>query len=367
MVPLSIEDDSLSNSSKKYSFFSMGNYPYVTARVRAKKALLLSSDVYQKLLMMDEHQIIRFIGEGQYKKEITELSVKYSGSELAEVALNKNLAEVYHQILGYSEGDLHEMLSAYMERDDVFNIKTITRGKSYNATNEEIMKAIRSTGKYPEEYWKEIVDSSKKIEDVIDNLEGNEYYQTLIENKEECIKNSSFCENRLEIAYHLHLLNSIPENSEPNKLFLNFVKKEIDIINIKTLLITKFRNLEPEKISELIIPNGEIPEKKMKELIRSTDFKQFFEGLKKLPYYETIQKEIKTIEESGSLNNVIRLLEKDFLAKATKSSYLHPLSILPVLDYMIRKKIETENLRILVRGKEKGLSDQTIKEMLVLQ
>jgi V/A-type H+-transporting ATPase subunit C len=63
---------------------------------------------------------------------------------------------------------------------------------------------------------------------------------------------------------------------------------------------------------------------------------------------------------------VIRALEKDYLIRATKSSYLQPLSILPILDYLIRKKIEVENLRILVRGKEKGLPEQVIREMLVM-
>jgi V/A-type H+-transporting ATPase subunit C len=59
-------------------------------------------------------------------------------------------------------------------------------------------------------------------------------------------------------------------------------------------------------------------------------------------------------------------LEKDHLTKATKKSYLYPLSILPILDYIIRKRIEIENLRIIIQAKEKGLSEQAIKELLVV-
>jgi V/A-type H+-transporting ATPase subunit C len=63
---------------------------------------------------------------------------------------------------------------------------------------------------------------------------------------------------------------------------------------------------------------------------------------------------------------MIRLLEKEHLTKATKKSYLHPLSILPILDYFIRKRIEVENLRIITRAKEKKLSEEVIRELLVI-
>src|SRR4030042_3261435 len=89
----------LARKLKKLSPFSSGNYPYVCARVRAKKAHLLAQDVYEKLLMMDVPEITRFIGESHYKKEITELGLRYRGVELIELALNRNFAEVAHQIL----------------------------------------------------------------------------------------------------------------------------------------------------------------------------------------------------------------------------------------------------------------------------
>src|SRR5512136_3102723 len=82
-------------TKKRWSIFSSGNYPYVCARVRAKRATLLPNDVYRKLLLMDTHEITRFLGESQYKKEITELSVEATGFQLIDLALNRNIAEVY--------------------------------------------------------------------------------------------------------------------------------------------------------------------------------------------------------------------------------------------------------------------------------
>jgi V/A-type H+-transporting ATPase subunit C len=352
--------------SKRWSLFSSGNYPYVCARVRAKRALLLPHETYSKLLMMDTHEITRFLGESQYNKEITGLGLDHTGFELTELALNRNIAEVYHQILSYCEGDLYSMLSVYLEREDIWNIKAILRGKSYNAKSDEIMKAVRSAGKYPEEYWKEIVQKSKTVSETIDALKGNEYYEIISGLKEEWELHPAECENKLEQVYYSNLLNSIHSRSEPNRLFLEFIHREIDILNIKTLFMTKFENVEPTQITLMILSGGDIQEKTMQMLINAADFKQFLEELQKLPEYPTIRDVVGTIEQTGSLNHVIRTLEKEHLTRATKSSYLHPLSILPILDYLIRKKIEIENLRILARGKEKGLPEQVIREMLVM-
>ncbi|MCK4455629.1 MAG: V-type ATPase subunit, partial [Thermoplasmata archaeon] len=61
-----------------------------------------------------------------------------------------------------------------------------------------------------------------------------------------------------------------------------------------------------------------------------------------------------------------RALEKHHLKEASTYSHLHPLSILPVLDYLISKEIEVENIRIIARGKRDGLSESTIRDLLVI-
>ena len=51
-----------------------GNYAYIVARVKSKKASLLKDDAYSKMLMMSLPEISRFISESGYQKEITELT-----------------------------------------------------------------------------------------------------------------------------------------------------------------------------------------------------------------------------------------------------------------------------------------------------
>jgi V/A-type H+-transporting ATPase subunit C len=66
------------------------------------------------------------------------------------------------------------------------------------------------------------------------------------------------------------------------------------------------------------------------------------------------------------LNEVLRSLEKHVLKEASRYANLHPLSILPVLDFMIAKKNEVDNIRIIARGKESDLENTVIKNLLVM-
>src|SRR5712664_2131375 len=126
----------------RYLPIESGNYPYVTARVRAKKAGLLSPDVYERMLQMEIPQIARVIGEGAYKAEVLALASRASGVDLIELATSRNLAAVFTQIIGFSEGELRQMIGWYLDRFDVQNIKTIVRGKTFGASSAEILEDL---------------------------------------------------------------------------------------------------------------------------------------------------------------------------------------------------------------------------------
>ncbi|MDD2614129.1 MAG: V-type ATPase subunit, partial [Methanosarcina sp.] len=59
------------------------NYPYAVTRVRAMKSKLLPKESYPRLLNMGIDEITRFIQESEYKNDVDELAMKYSGGDLA--------------------------------------------------------------------------------------------------------------------------------------------------------------------------------------------------------------------------------------------------------------------------------------------
>ena len=57
-----------------------GNYAYAVSRVKAKKALLLKDEDYNKMLLMSVPEISRYISESGYQKEMRAWSRRTSRS-----------------------------------------------------------------------------------------------------------------------------------------------------------------------------------------------------------------------------------------------------------------------------------------------
>jgi len=134
-----------------------GNYPYVVARVKAKKTLLLPRDTYAKMLQMEIPSIARMLGDGEYRQQVVALGARYSGVDLIERATSENLARVFTQIYEFCEGQLQTMIGNYLDRWDVNNIKTILRGKLYGATPQEITEDLVPAGSLPAVFLQELV------------------------------------------------------------------------------------------------------------------------------------------------------------------------------------------------------------------
>src|SRR2546428_6548774 len=162
----------------RYVPIESGNYPYVTARVRAKKAALLSPDVYERMLQMEIPQIARVIGEGAYKAEVLALASRASGVDLIELATSRNLAAVFTQIIGFSEGELRQMIGWYLDRFDVQNIKTIVRGETFGAPPTEILEDLVPAGSMKETFLQALV-ALPTLDEAFDRLEGTPYATAL--------------------------------------------------------------------------------------------------------------------------------------------------------------------------------------------
>lgn len=345
-----------------------GNYSYATARVKARKAFLFPRETYLKLLQMDVPEISRFIGESKYKQEIDELASRYSGNDLMEHALNLNLARDFGQIMGFCEGELRLLIGAYLMRWDSWNIKTILRGKSFGATEEEIKETLVPAGSISQQKLNELIRKNT-VADIVEGLAGTEFYRPMRAAMDEYSRTNrlSILENVLDKTYYANLLNLSLPNTKADELFINFIRHEIDFTNLRTLFRLKRENVEHDKILAYMIQGGSrFKTEDLKKLAQAPTYNDFVNMLKEYPYWEDISAAVQKSQETGSLNSVEIALRKALIAYGEKISHLYPLSITPILGYIVRKNTEVNNLRIIARGKESHLSDEVIKDQLVI-
>jgi vacuolar-type H+-ATPase subunit C/Vma6 len=70
---------------------------------------------------------------------------------------------------------------------------------------------------------------------------------------------------------------------------------------------------------------------------------------------------LKESHEHGGLDPVVSYFASERRADLRRMSHLNPLSAFPLIYYLESKVLEVQNLRLLVRGKAVGLSDEVIE------
>ncbi|MCP3682523.1 MAG: ATP synthase A1 subunit C [bacterium] len=325
---------------------------------------LLKKEEYHKLMKMKLNEIIEFLQESQYKKEINELAMNFSGVELMEMALNRNLTNTLAKLKRVSKKSLSDVISVYLKRLDVWNIKTIIRGKYVKAEEKKIESMLLPAGAIPKEQLlnlikKETVEEVLKNCTVIPFAKLEKAYKSFEETK-----NLAEIENALDHLYYESVTKSLTTLPKDGRLFAEFLKTEVETLNILTLLRLKRAGVDKEKIKQhiLSVRGSQI----MKELIEAKDAETIISQLEKTKYGEHVKKGAADYKEKDTLIKIELELHKNLLRKSLLLLHQHPLSVEVILGFMFAKEIEVKNLKTLIKGKQLGLDDGFIEEQMVV-
>ena len=337
----------------------MSNYSYVATRARSRRSRLLPAEAYTQLLNLDLAEIARYIQDLEYRREIDRYGSKLSGADLIETALVDNLAEDVGDFLGFSTGKLREILVTYAERYRIENLKNIMRGVNQNMDPEDIERLVCPINQSDRDLYKRLCES-KTVDDLISGLEGTAYHSRLKKASENRTQDSlQPLEDVLDLSYYEHLVENLPSGGADAEIYHNFVQLKVDVANIKTIL--RLRHREIQGHSELLIEGGTIPVDTLDSGHTISDLVNALEGTK---YHELLLPHFEN--NSRDLNSCVQDLDHYVVNRTKRFSYLYPLSVLPVLDYLLRKEREVYNLRAIIRGKQAGLASEKIEELVMV-
>ncbi|MFZ0010792.1 MAG: V-type ATP synthase subunit C [Halobacteriota archaeon] len=335
-------------------------YAYGTARVHAMKVKLFPQETYAKLLVMALPELTRFIEESEYKAEVDELARKYSGIDLIEFATHLNLGRTFIKLTEMTMGEPHDLIVEYLRRWDIREIKTILRGKLYGASDEEILRVLVPSGELSLEFLQSLV-RKPSTEEVIAALKGTVYYEVIkdIDYSESLMK----LEDALDKFYYVRMVDLVSKIMGSSR-YLRVVQMEIDVANLKTLFRLRNAGISGARALEYIMPNGLYLTDQEVAKMADAPFEEFVTWLGKYPYWSAIS-DIVT-DRVGSLSRIELRLDKYLNEHVWKTSTFYPLTVLPMLGYMLSKDTEVANIQAIARGKEAGLSEDIIKDHLIL-
>lgn len=340
------------------------NFPYLCTRVKVKRLKLYSPQELRRMLDMGVSEILRFLHEGVYKEDVEEGSIKYrfSTSDVIEYALNRNLGRTYTEIYSYASGGAKARMEIFLESLDIWNLKTFIRGIHSKTPKEEVLKHILIGGKYPESFW----EGALKTSDLEQYFAKTEFGKVIREYLAE--KTLATVEDKIDREYYMRVLSFVNSMQETraDKVLQEFVKKEIDLRNLATGMKIMFYRQGAEDVKipfeDIYIPGGwAINPQKFKALCEARDVTEFLSKVSGIWFGSEINRIIRECKHSAGQ---IKRLEH-YLARIAKSfAVIFPLSILPVISYLLEKRIEVEQIRIIARGKAHGLPKNEIQGML---
>ncbi|MEM3085969.1 MAG: ATP synthase A1 subunit C [Halobacteria archaeon] len=343
-----------------------GDVAYAATRAKTRRNQLLPGDAYARMLLMEIPEISRVLGEAVYRPEMEAMATRFRGVDLLEEATQANLARTYREVLSFSRGPLREQVALYLRRWDLWNVKTILRGKFARAPADEIRADLIPAGELSPAFLDELLEAGSAA-GVVEALKGTPFHEPLARaladsGQGEAVKNLMPLENRLDRLYYETLLARRPA-TRADALFRDFVRVEVDVVNLRTLLRMKADDQPAEKVREFLLAGGkylkpellrrlaEAPAAEVPGLLRGTPLAGALSPLEQDP---------------RATGKALRALEKFHLSKARAFGHAYPLSALPVLDLLLRKKNEVDNIRIIARGKEAGMGEEEIREQLVM-
>jgi V/A-type H+-transporting ATPase subunit C len=337
----------------------MSNYAYVATRARSRRSRLLPAEAYNQLLNLEHAEIARYIQDLEYRREIDRYGSTLSGADLIETALVDNLAKDVGDFLSFSKGTLRDILQVYAEKYRVDNLKNIIRGINQNMDKENLERLVCPINDSDKDLYNKLYDS-KTVEDVASSLEGTNYYNPLKKALEARNTDSlQPLEDALDLIYYKNLVSNQPSGGADVEVYRNFIHLKVDIANIKTLLRMRHRGIGAH--NELLIDGGTLSIDMLSSTQTLEDLLTSLEGTK---YYDLLEPHLQS--DSVDLNSCVHSLDEYMANKTKRFSYLYPLSVLPVLDYLLKKEREVYNLRAIVRGKQAGLANELIEDLVVV-
>jgi V/A-type H+-transporting ATPase subunit C len=347
--------------------FGASPYIYICTRMRVRKTTLLPREEYMRMLNMNLPEITRFIGETDYKQEIDELGTTFKGIDLIEVALSWNLAKEYQKIQEITPGTLKQFTQAYLRRWDIQNVLTILKGRLQGAKTGKIKEILIPAGSLDRVALDRLL-AEESPDKIVEMLKGYRMYPQVFAREYPLSKESgsySQLENELYKQFYSEIIAEAESGIKGGKLFLDFIRLEIDIKNVKTLFRLRADTFE-EDARSMYIFGGTLSAADFVTLNTMKDQNEFIDTLKGKVRQKSIIALLDELRSEKAIHGVESRLTRVQLDQMERMSKRNPISIHPILVYLERKKYEVFNLRALARGKESKLPSEKIAEYLVV-
>lgn len=236
---------------------------------------------------------------------------------------------------------------------DYHNLKVLIKGKALNKDLNDILVEVGTI-------------SIDRLKLIFTTEKFKELPKVMMEATVETIK--KFEEKRdpqvIDIMLDKYLFKDMLLRAEETKIdyLSDYVKKNIDFINIKSFVRVKEMAKDVKFFSEVFMTGGNIEENVFVKNFNDT-IEVFANKIPNVSYKDVIKKGLADYGTLGKLSSFEKDSEDFLMKEARASKYIH-FGPEPLIAYLIAKETEIKVIRIVMVGKINGISPDAIRERL---
>lgn len=346
------------------------DYGYTNARIRGARSRLLSQVFLDDLMSSkDMGAVIQKLMETEYGPELESRILHGRTANQIDEALKDNMTATFRRVLGFANDEAQRLIVTLLGRWDVFNIKTIIRGKHMNLPAEEISDSLITVAQLTPFDAEELV-RQPTIRALVDTLGtwglpfAVPLREVLPEYEEE--HDLSLLELRLDRYYYEWAAKRLKGRRTNSRIAREFLTIQVDTMNLLTVLRLLHSDLGDTDTERFFLGGGSVVTKDLfMELSAMSDVDEVFNRIKKTPYGKPLDQVALIYVEKGSVSVFERALEDYLFRFAFSHGKSDPLGIGLPISYLWTKANEVTNLRIVVKGVSVGMPQERMREELI--
>lgn len=350
-------------------------YGYANARVKGMKGLLLDQRTIEELIKVRTVEgMMELLQRTPYKADFASGSMRYSGSELIELAAGRSFMRSVRKLMGFTPREDRPAVNALLRKWDLVNLKTLVHAKRLGKPFEDVRPYLVAVGGLTEADFQRIAKADER--DIFREIRRTELGEEMLSSSTKVFSKSMrdtfnaalkgmnmFMQLETILDAYIYLLmdKALSEvGGKEVQSIRRILKLEIDAKNILIAERLKKHGYEAEKIRSAFIRGGTLHESFLERLIEAK------EAGASAALIRSKFRKLKLREGEFSLVELEIALERAMAAEKVLAFHRSILSIGVVLGFLLLKEEEMNNLRKIAKAKEFGISEDEVKEMLII-
>ncbi len=344
-------------------------YTGAYGRLKAMRSEFLNPGFIDQLEQRDASEFAKYLSTTSYRTELDALSGMYKEPDLIEVAINAHMMRMARNSAFAMPPLARNIISAFMSRWDIENIKTILSSKKlgYSVEHTETFITVeRGTpvgllaGLITREDYANMI-AQKDIEGVVNYIVKYGYGTFLLKYLDDARRGDiSAMLLALDLHYYTRLISAFRFYVGNEGLLLNYMKELIDTKNIMTVI--KAIESKSKSIKEFMIPGGNIPDNVLIDMFSKGNVLQLQQ---QMPF--KIDDAFDLYRSEGFVAYIEAALRRELYRKYLKMFDGSSISVEQIIGFMIRSEIERDELRSLWLGKYYNISKERLEHMKILK